>query len=131
MLEQFLVAPSTGKDSSLPFGGCILLFGFCIFESCVGIFWPSMMKMRSQYIPEEARSTIMNFFRIPLNLFVCVVLYNVSVLSLCLIVVVVMQFHISFDTSLRPKTRNEGLIANLVYEVRVYNLKGGCLVRGF
>jgi len=36
------------------------------------------MKMRSQYIPEEARSTIMNFFRIPLNLFVCVVLYNVS-----------------------------------------------------
>lgn len=35
------------------------------------------MKMRSQYIPEEARSTIMNFFRIPLNIFVCVVLYNV------------------------------------------------------
>ncbi|VAH68777.1 unnamed protein product [Triticum turgidum subsp. durum] len=52
--------------------------GFCTFESCVGIFWPSIMKMRSQYIPEEARSTIMNFFRIPLNLFVCVVLYNVS-----------------------------------------------------
>ena len=36
------------------------------------------MKMRSQYIPEEARSTIMNFFRIPLNIFVCVVLYNVD-----------------------------------------------------
>ncbi|OAY75526.1 Molybdate-anion transporter [Ananas comosus] len=78
VIINFLVAPSTGKDSSLPFGGCILLFGFCIFESCVGIFWPSMMKMRSQYIPEEARSTIMNFFRIPLNLFVCVVLYNVN-----------------------------------------------------
>ncbi|KAL5715485.1 hypothetical protein ACHQM5_017296 [Ranunculus cassubicifolius] len=36
------------------------------------------MKMRSQYIPEEARSTIMNFFRIPLNIFVCIVLYNVN-----------------------------------------------------
>jgi hypothetical protein len=36
------------------------------------------MKMRSQYIPEEARSTIMNFFRIPLNIFVCLVLYNVD-----------------------------------------------------
>lgn len=36
------------------------------------------MKMRSQYIPEDSRSTIMNFFRIPLNIFVCVVLYNVS-----------------------------------------------------
>lgn len=45
----------------------------------MGIFWPSIMKMRSQYIPEESRSTIMNFFRIPLNIFVCVVLYNVSV----------------------------------------------------
>ena len=44
----------------------------------VGIFWPSMMKMRSVYVPEEQRSTIINIFRIPLNLFVCVVLYNVD-----------------------------------------------------
>lgn len=35
------------------------------------------MKMRSQHVPEDTRSTIINFFRIPLNLFVCVVLYNV------------------------------------------------------
>ena len=34
--------------------------------------------MRSQYVPEDVRSTIMNMFRIPLNLFVCVILYNVS-----------------------------------------------------
>ena len=33
---------------------------------------------RSAYVPEELRSTIINFFRIPLNLFVCIVLYNVS-----------------------------------------------------
>lgn len=78
-LLQFLVPPSE-KGSSISFGGCLQLLGFCTFESCVGIFWPSIMKMRSQYIPEEARSTIMNFFRIPLNLFVCVVLYNVSTL---------------------------------------------------
>ncbi|MBA0651333.1 hypothetical protein Goklo_018668 [Gossypium klotzschianum] len=57
---------------------CLQLLGFCTFEACVGIFWPSIMKMRSQYIPEEARSTIMNFFRIPLNIFVCIVLYNVD-----------------------------------------------------
>ena len=54
------------------------LLAFCAFESLVGVFWPSMMTMRSQYVPEEMRSTIINFFRIPLNLFVCVVLYNVS-----------------------------------------------------
>lgn len=46
----------------------------------MGLFWPSMMKMRSQHVPEGARATIINFFRIPLNLFVCIVLYNVSVL---------------------------------------------------
>ena len=42
----------------------------------------AMMKMRSQYVPEEVRSTVMNFFRIPLNLFVCVILYNVAMFPL-------------------------------------------------
>ena len=47
-------------------------------QAVVGIFWPSMMKMRSVYVPEEHRSTIINIFRIPFNMFVCVVLYNVD-----------------------------------------------------
>ncbi|MCD9639562.1 hypothetical protein HAX54_024178 [Datura stramonium] len=78
VLTSFLVTPSNEKGGVITFSGCIQLLGFCAFEACVGIFWPSIMKMRSQYIPEEARSTIMNFFRIPLNIFVCVVLYNVD-----------------------------------------------------
>ncbi|KAJ1694230.1 hypothetical protein LUZ63_010928 [Rhynchospora breviuscula] len=78
VVTNILVGSSTEKGSSISFGGSIQLLGFCTFEACVGIFWPSIMKMRSQYIPEEARSTIMNFFRIPLNIFVCVVLYNVN-----------------------------------------------------
>ncbi|XP_047315721.1 molybdate-anion transporter-like [Impatiens glandulifera] len=78
VLTSYLL-PSTGvKGGSITFSGSIQLIGFCVFEACVGIFWPSIMKMRSQYIPEESRSTIMNFFRIPLNIFVCVVLYNVD-----------------------------------------------------
>ena len=51
---------------------------FCVFEVVVGIFWPSMMKMRSEYVPEEVRSTVINIFRMPLNLFVCVMLQNVN-----------------------------------------------------
>ncbi|XP_010934492.1 uncharacterized protein [Elaeis guineensis] len=78
VITSFLVTSSSVKGGSISIGGCILLVGFCTFEACVGIFWPSIMKMRSQYIPEEARSTIMNFFRIPLNIFVCIVLYNVD-----------------------------------------------------
>lgn len=54
------------------------LLSFCAFELCVGIFWPSMMSMRANYVPEELRATIINIFRIPLNAFVCVVLGNVS-----------------------------------------------------
>ncbi|KAH9724283.1 Major facilitator superfamily domain-containing protein 5 [Citrus sinensis] len=78
IVTSFLVAPSNVKSGGISFSGSLQLLGFCTFEACVGIFWPSIMKMRSQYIPEEARSTIMNFFRIPLNIFVCVVLYNVD-----------------------------------------------------
>ncbi|KAL3651298.1 hypothetical protein CASFOL_004300 [Castilleja foliolosa] len=78
ILTNFLVTPSKVKGGGISFSGCLQVLGFCVFEACVGIFWPSIMKMRSQYIPEEARSTIMNFFRIPLNIFVCVVLYNVN-----------------------------------------------------
>ncbi|CAN7099240.1 unnamed protein product [Brassica rapa subsp. narinosa] len=73
-----LVTPSKVKEEGLSLTCSIQLLGFCVFEACIGIFSASIMKMRSQYIPEEARSTIMNFFRVPLNLFVCIVLYNVD-----------------------------------------------------
>ena len=56
--------------AGISFEGKLQLVAFCVFEACVGLFWPSMMKMRSQHVPEETRSTIINFFRIPLNLFV-------------------------------------------------------------
>ncbi|WCJ26611.1 Major facilitator superfamily protein [Euphorbia peplus] len=78
VVTSFVIASTGVKGGSISFSGSVQLLGFCAFEACVGIFWPSIMKMRSQYIPEEARSTIMNFFRIPLNIFVCVVLYNVD-----------------------------------------------------
>lgn len=42
------------------------------------MFWPSMMTLRARFIPEDSRSTIINIFRIPLNAFVCLILYNVS-----------------------------------------------------
>lgn len=64
--------------AGISFEGQIQLVAFCVFEFCVSLFWPSMMKMRAAHVPEEMRATIINFFRIPLNLFVCIVLYNVS-----------------------------------------------------
>lgn len=71
-------ADAAGGVLGISWDGKVQLVAFCAFEALVGVFWPSMMTMRSAYVPEEMRSTIINFFRIPLNLFVCVVLYNVS-----------------------------------------------------
>ena len=68
----FLVEP---KES---FGAVICYASFCAFEVIVGVFWPSMMKMRSKYVPEEVRSTVINIFRMPLNVFVCAILFNVD-----------------------------------------------------
>lgn len=54
-----------------------LFLSFLLFEICVGCFYPLIMRLRATYVPENLRSTIMNFFRIPLNIFVCILLYNV------------------------------------------------------
>ncbi|KFM25691.1 Major facilitator superfamily domain-containing protein 5 [Auxenochlorella protothecoides] len=78
-----VVPPAKASNSdSLSLAGKLHLLAFCGFEVCVGIFWPSMMTMRSAHIPEEIRSTVINCFRIPLNFFVCVILYNVGSYSL-------------------------------------------------
>jgi MFS transporter, MFS domain-containing protein family, molybdate-anion transporter len=74
----------SGVDYSDPipqgitWAGKMQLLSFCVFEVCIGLFWPSMMRMRAHYLPDELRATLINCFRIPLNLFVCVVLYNVK-----------------------------------------------------
>ena len=39
----------------ITFEGKVQMLGFLVFEAMVGIFWPSMLKMRSQYVPEEVR----------------------------------------------------------------------------
>lgn len=75
--ESTLLRRSPLLHAGISLQGQIQLAAFCGFEFCVGLFWPSMMKMRAQYVPEEMRATIINFFRFPLNLFVCLVLQNV------------------------------------------------------
>ncbi|KAI8466633.1 MAG: hypothetical protein J3K34DRAFT_387375 [Monoraphidium minutum] len=64
--------------AQLDAGGRVQLLAFCGFEVLIGLFWPSMMALRARYVPEDQRSTIINIFRIPLNAFVCIILYKVS-----------------------------------------------------
>ncbi|PAA82940.1 hypothetical protein BOX15_Mlig006233g2 [Macrostomum lignano] len=66
-----LVQPALMRsDSLIP----ITFVGFLVFECCVGLFWPAIGTMRSKYVPDSIRATIMNLFRIPLNLVVVIIL---------------------------------------------------------
>eukprot|EP01013_Petalomonas_cantuscygni_P036281 TRINITY_DN659_c0_g1_i1.p1 TRINITY_DN659_c0_g1~~TRINITY_DN659_c0_g1_i1.p1 ORF type:complete len:427 (-),score=113.18 TRINITY_DN659_c0_g1_i1:84-1364(-) len=58
----------------VPKSPLMIMIAFCVFEACVGIFWPTIMSLRAKVVPEATRSTVINCFRVPLNLTVCVVL---------------------------------------------------------
>ncbi|KAI3411982.1 hypothetical protein GPALN_002036 [Globodera pallida] len=72
----FAAALLMGAPVLFPSSPAVIFVAFALFEVCVGIFWPAMGFLRSQYIPEKTRSTTMNFFRVPLNLLVIVILWN-------------------------------------------------------
>jgi MFS family permease len=53
----------------------IMLASFLVFETTVGASFASMATLRSQSIPQELQGTIMNIFRVPLNVIVCLGTY--------------------------------------------------------
>lgn len=59
----------------------IVYIMFLIFEMCVGMFYPSYGVIKSDKIPEDIRSAVMNIFRIPLNAFVVFLLLKISKMS--------------------------------------------------
>eukprot|EP00602_Paraphysomonas_sp_CaronLab_P009594 CAMPEP_0185020170 /NCGR_PEP_ID=MMETSP1103-20130426/2768_1 /TAXON_ID=36769 /ORGANISM="Paraphysomonas bandaiensis, Strain Caron Lab Isolate" /LENGTH=321 /DNA_ID=CAMNT_0027550905 /DNA_START=415 /DNA_END=1380 /DNA_ORIENTATION=- len=54
---------------------------FLLFETTVGLFYPAYGCIKSEKIPEEIRSAVMNIFRIPLNIFVVLLLLKIKYLS--------------------------------------------------
>ncbi len=52
----------------------VVYFSFLLFEVCCGIFYPAYGVIKSDEIPEDVRSMVMNIFRIPLNLIVVFIL---------------------------------------------------------
>ncbi|KAL1514720.1 hypothetical protein AB1Y20_003807 [Prymnesium parvum] len=72
-----LAVPTLTPDPILTLGG------MCVFEACVGMYWPAIGTVKSQesdasssVVPEETRATIYNIFRVPLNAVVLAVLLN-------------------------------------------------------
>ncbi|ORY31469.1 DUF791-domain-containing protein [Neocallimastix californiae] len=56
----------------------ILYWAFALFEICCGMFFPTLGCIKSEIIPEEVRSSVMNLFRVPMNAIVVVVLLKIS-----------------------------------------------------
>jgi MFS transporter, MFS domain-containing protein family, molybdate-anion transporter len=67
-----LALPSFVKNNYLAF------WTFNVFELCCGLYFPAIGTIRSKYVPEETRATVMNIFRVPLNLIVVTVLLRVA-----------------------------------------------------
>eukprot|EP00636_Phaeomonas_parva_P006210 CAMPEP_0118866648 /NCGR_PEP_ID=MMETSP1163-20130328/10480_1 /TAXON_ID=124430 /ORGANISM="Phaeomonas parva, Strain CCMP2877" /LENGTH=471 /DNA_ID=CAMNT_0006800979 /DNA_START=76 /DNA_END=1491 /DNA_ORIENTATION=+ len=87
-----LAAASCITPVLLPLNVELMMLSFMLLETMVGMFYPAYGTLRGKYVPEAKRSAIMNLFRVPLNLFVVLVLGNVDSLStsavfaLCLVV---------------------------------------------
>eukprot|EP01117_Protostelium_nocturnum_P005706 TRINITY_DN205_c2_g1_i1.p1 TRINITY_DN205_c2_g1~~TRINITY_DN205_c2_g1_i1.p1 ORF type:complete len:447 (-),score=66.39 TRINITY_DN205_c2_g1_i1:114-1454(-) len=52
--------------------------GLILFEISCGLFWPCFGLLRSKFIPERCRSGVSNLSRIPLNIFVAILLNQVG-----------------------------------------------------
>jgi len=67
--------------------------GFCVFEICVGMYFPAMATIKSKVVPEMSRSAIYNLFRVPLNVIVVGILAgDFSVTSLFVVCSVLLFF---------------------------------------
>jgi MFS transporter, MFS domain-containing protein family, molybdate-anion transporter len=49
-------------------------WSFMLFEVCIGIYFPAMSKLKGDMVKESVRATIYALFRLPLNVFVIVML---------------------------------------------------------
>ena len=52
----------------------ISFWAFCVFEACIGIYFPSMGAQRAAIVDDGVRAKIYGILRIPLNVFVVVAL---------------------------------------------------------
>jgi len=75
---MLVVASCTFFVISISTNGYLAFFCFMIFECCCGIHFTLIGMLRGKYIPEECRSSVMNLFRVPLNLLVVLILIFVE-----------------------------------------------------
>ena len=63
-----LLVPVLRKEEVITF------WSFCVFEACVGMYWPSVGYLKGRIIDDGIRARVYGMLRIPLNVFVVVAL---------------------------------------------------------
>merc|ERR1712194_167980 len=64
-------------------------FGICIFEFCVGIYFPTIGSIKAAVVQESTRTTTYLLFHMPMNILICIVICSkllpgtVTKLGLC------------------------------------------------
>ncbi|KAF8960496.1 Molybdate-anion transporter [Entomortierella lignicola] len=58
------------------------IFSFLLFEFTTGMYFPSIGTLRAQAIPEQNRTGVMAFLRVPMNFAVCAILLRVDTLPI-------------------------------------------------
>lgn len=93
MRNMYLIAVASFVTTAVSTSVWQIYAAFLIFEVICGLYFPAMGTMRAKYVPEVTRSAIMNYFRVPLNLIVCITLYlnmdNTIVFQLCAVMMAV------------------------------------------
>lgn len=56
------------KDEAMTF------WSFCVFEACVGVYWPSVGYLKGRFVDDGIRARVYGMLRIPLNAFVVIAL---------------------------------------------------------
>ncbi|KAJ1550274.1 Molybdate-anion transporter, partial [Nowakowskiella sp. JEL0078] len=56
----------------------LVFSSFSIYECTCGIYYPSIALLRTRFISDSMRATVMNIFRVPLNLVVVMTLLTIT-----------------------------------------------------
>lgn len=74
MLCHLAAALTADQAGVCPFQRQVAFIGFIVLEMCLGLYFPALATLRSLILPSSHRSTIINLFRIPLNLITVAIL---------------------------------------------------------
>ena len=102
----------------------VVFLSFLVFELACGLMFPTYGSLRSTYIPEEHRTTIMNIYRIPLNLFVVGVLLTKQYMTLKSSFMICLAAYITCFSVWSTFTPKKKMFGGKIYEVADEYKKG-------